>query len=126
MKHTEYLKYEFSDDELKDYAKELARENTVAAEAEEQKKAVVAQFTEKVASAKTKISMLSRYINNGYDHRSVDCSIALNDPKAGDKTIYRDDTGEVVKVCAMSEKEMQESLPFERPATPESSQASAQ
>lgn len=112
MKHTEYLKYQFTEEELRDFAKDLARENAASAEAEEQKKAVVAQFTEKVASSKSKISQLSRYINNGYDHRSIDCSILMNTPFVGRKTIIRDDTGEIVKELVMSEQEKQETLPF--------------
>jgi hypothetical protein len=113
MNHTEFLKYTFSEPELKDFSKELARENTTVAEAEEQKKAVVAQFTEKITSSKSKISQLSRYINNGYDYRNVECSIAMNSPNTGFKTVVRDDTGEEVKTLPMTESEMQEKLQFE-------------
>ena len=111
-KHSEYLKYTFSESELREHAKDLARENTVASEAEEQKKAVVAQFTEKVASAKTKISMLSRYINNGYDHRSVECETTLDMPEKGIARVVRLDTGEVVRERAMTPSELQIKLPL--------------
>ena len=113
MKHLEILKYTFSDPELKGFSKELARENTTVAEAEEQKKAVMAQFAETITSSKSRISILSRYINNGYDYRNIECSVAMNSPNTGFKTIVRDDTGEEVKTVPMTESEMQEELKFD-------------
>lgn len=112
MKHTEYLKYTFTESELKEFAKELARQTATMSEVEEEKKAVVANFTERIAAAKSNASRLSRYINNGYDYRNIDCSVKLNDPNTGVKTIYRDDTGESVKTYPMTQDELQEKLPL--------------
>ena len=115
MNCTEYLKYEFTEKELKDLARELARENTAMAESEEEKKSVVASFTERIADAKMKISKLSRYINNGYDYRNIECAVVMNSPRAGVKEVVRIDTGEIVKTINMTDTEKQESLPFEVP-----------
>ena len=112
MKHTEYLKYTFTEPELKQFSKELARNTTMMAESEEEKKAVVADFSERIASAKTQVSRLSRYINNGYDYCNVECSVVFHNPTPGSKTIYRDDTGEAVKTLAMEPDEMQQELPL--------------
>ncbi len=112
-KTSEYLKYTFTEEETKSFARELARENTAAAEVEEQKKAVMASFTEKLTASKSKISMLSRYINNGYDYRTIDCEIIMDNPFAGFKTIVRLDTGEEVKTLPMMQSEMQTELPLQ-------------
>ncbi len=112
-KTSEYLKYVFTEDETKSFARELARENTAAAEVEEQKKAVMASFAEKLTASKSKISMLSRYINNGYDYRTIDCEIVMDTPSTGFKTIVRLDTGEEVKTLPMLQSEMQAELPLQ-------------
>lgn len=113
LKTTEFLKYVFSEEELRQFAKELARQSTMAAEAQEEKKAVVAQYSERIASCQTNISKLSRFINNGYEHRNIDCSVLFHAPTQGSKTITRVDTGEIVKIVAMSQDELQETLAFE-------------
>jgi hypothetical protein len=122
LKHTEWLKYNFTEKELREFAKELARETALLAEAEEQKKAIVASFSEKVATAKTKLSILSRYINNGYDYRNVDCSVLMDSPKDGMKTVYRDDTGEEVKIAPMTPEEKQYVLTLASDEKPEATQ----
>lgn len=109
---TEWLKYEFSEDELKEFAKKLAYETRELMENEETKKSVMSDFKSKIESSKEKISKLSNLINNGYEYRNIDCEVQLNSPEDGQKTIIRKDTGEVVKSLSMTEEEKQEKLNF--------------
>lgn len=110
MKTTEFLKYEFDEEELRIFSRDLARESTKLTEAEEEKKAVVAQFAERCAVSKSTISRLARYINNGYEYRNIDCEVHMHTPSDGIKTIARIDNGQIVKQIAMTAGELQENL----------------
>lgn len=118
MTCTEYLSYTFTTEELADIAGQLARRNTEAAELEDRKKQVVSDFSAQITAAKAEISRLARLYSNGHEYRNIDCEVRFNDPASGRATIVRLDTGEVVKVRAMTGDELQQSLPFEPPATP--------
>ena len=106
----EYLKYQFSEQELKDISKKLAYENKNYDELEDAKKSVTSDFSSKLNSSRANISKLSNNINNGYEYRDIECEIRLNEPADGQKTIVRKDTGEIVRVEDMTEREMQEEL----------------
>ena len=107
---TEWLKYEFTEEEQKELAKKLAYETRNLMENEEAKKSVMSDFKSKIEAAKEKISKLSNQINNGYEYRNIECVVSLNDPKEGHKTLTRKDTGEVVKTVSMNSEEKQEKL----------------
>jgi len=107
---TEWLKYEFTEEELKDFSKRLAYETRELMENEEAKKSVMSDFKSKIESSKEKISKLSNQINNGYEYRNIDCEVILNEPEAGMKQIVRKDTGELVKTLTMNSEEKQENL----------------
>jgi hypothetical protein len=81
-------------------------------EAEESKKAVVAQFGERIASLRADTSSLARKFNSGYEYRNIECKVLYHEPSPAQKGIMRLDTGEVVKVQAMTFNELQEILPF--------------
>jgi|SRR6478609_2211574 len=108
----EFLKYVFSGEELNEFATELARKTSEMTEAEESKKAVVAQFGERIASLRADTSSLARKFNSGYEYRNIECKVLYHEPLPAQKTIMRLDTGEVVKVQAMTFNELQEILPF--------------
>jgi hypothetical protein len=110
METTKWLKYQFTENELKEIARKLAYENKNFDELEEGKKAVTSEFKSKTDASRASISKLSNYINNGYEMRVIDCKVEFNDPENGQKTVYRKDTGELVEVLEMSHDEMQEKL----------------
>lgn len=103
----EFLKYSFTQDEILSKGSELARINSEAASIENEKKSITSQFKAKLDEKTAQIEVISNHINNGYEHRYVDCVIHHNDPNTGMKTVYRKDTGEVVKRESMSAEEMQ-------------------
>ncbi len=45
--------------------------------------------------------------------RDVDCTVTLNKPKSGKKTVTRDDTKEVLGTEEMTTDELQEQLPLD-------------
>lgn len=49
----------------------------------------------------------------GFEFKWVTCKVLYNDPKNGDKTLIRLDTGEVVRIEEMNYGECQENLPLE-------------
>jgi len=106
----EYLRYNFSESEIKEFSKKLAYENKQLEELEEAKKTVAAEFSSKIQSAKSQISKLATNINNGYDYREIKCEILFDVPETGYKTIKRLDTNEVVRVEEMTPQELQRDL----------------
>jgi hypothetical protein len=109
----EYLKYQFTEPELKERATQLARECRELEDIENEKKQVMSDFKAKIDGHQAKISGLSNNINNGYEYRYIDCEVVLNQPIDGEKQIIRKDTGELVKQEAMTPQELQEELPLE-------------
>jgi hypothetical protein len=113
---TEYLKYTFSDDELKEKAAQLAMECKEEREIEDEKKQAMSLFKSKLDSHAANIAKLASYINNGYEYRYIECEIMFDFPLAGRKTFFRKDTGKIAKEEDMTETEMQCELPLEENA----------
>lgn len=124
---THHLKCDFTESELKEFSRTMAREAQDLATAEDQKKVAVAQFAESIARHKSVIGQMARNINNGYEMRLVPCVVVLDKPVRGKATIVRKDTGDLVKERDMDEGEVREaaqaSLPLEEPAKPASKAA---
>lgn len=112
------LKVIFGEDELKEFSGQLARATEELCAAEEEKKAITAQFKERTESAKMTALALSRKINSGYDMRYVDCELKMDDPRVGEVTIIRLDTGEIVRTRPMTDEECQFKLDFDKQFDP--------
>ena len=109
-KEVHLLRCDFSEDELKQFSKDLARSTAQLAQAEEEKKSAMAQFAERLTGAKALASSLARRINEGYEMRMVDCEVRLDSPTNGTATVVRKDTGEIVKERPMTAGELQGEL----------------
>ena len=59
---------------------------------------------------KRAIGRLSRDINGGWEMRYIECVCQFHTPTIATKRIVRQDTGEVVRECAMEKDELQENL----------------
>ena len=57
-------------------------------------------------------SKLSYQIKKRAELRPVDCAVQMNNPRVGEKTIVRLDTGEMVKIEMMTDYERQEEIDF--------------
>jgi hypothetical protein len=115
-KLTEYLKYEFTDAEIADMARELARHNRRIASLEEDKKSVVAQFKADMDKVSADISRLSQFIVTGSEFRNVECTMVLDTPETGKKTVTRLDNNEVVRIVPMTDEDRQMALNLEAEA----------
>ena len=113
-RHTEWLAYRFTEEEKAEVASSLAQANQSRAELEEKKAQVMAEFKSQITATEAIIAKESRRYNNGYEYRDIECSIALDSPKAGLKTIVRLDTGEFVRQVEMSAEDRQKTLEFEQ------------
>lgn len=112
----EYLRYEFTRDELEDKSKELARHTLERGRLEQNKKEVDSQLKAQIEAETSQIALLAGHINMGHESRMIDCAILWHNPKNGRATICRIDTGEVVRERAMTYDELQDRLPFHNTA----------
>lgn len=106
----EFLRYDFTEDEVKEKAKTLALAVQRQTQAQEEQKAAQSQFKERIESCTSQIGKLSREINMGWEMRTIPCFVLFHNPKQGMKQIVRTDTGELVREIAMTTSEMQEKL----------------
>ena len=106
----EYLRYVFSEEELRDRAKSLAMNVQRQTQTGEEQKAAQAQFKERLERFTSEIGKLSRDINNGWEMRTITCRVLYHSPVSGTKRIVREDTGELVHERPMTRSEMQENL----------------
>jgi hypothetical protein len=116
LEYTEYLKCDFSDAEISDRARELATSNRRRTAIEQQKKEIDSDLNGQIEAENTKIQRLSEQIGMGYEYRNVECRVELDTPEVGCKRIVRLDSGEEVKVTAMTDADRQELLDLQENA----------
>ena len=112
-KCSEYLKYIFTEEEMAENAQTLARKTRSLQEFALKKKQLAADLKKEEEALNSETATLARYVGDGYDFRMIDCSISYDLPKVGVKTIFRMDTGEVVRTERMADSEMQRELSLE-------------
>ena len=105
-KTTEFLKYEFSPDEVKEMSIDMAQKTITAKNLEEQKKAVDSDFKSQIDAAKLEANSLARKIRDGHEYRNIDCKKEINF-ETGMTKIIRMDTGEQVTERKMNASEKQ-------------------
>jgi hypothetical protein len=116
VKFTEYCKYTFTDAEITDAAKELARAAQQRASLEQRKKEVDSQLKADIEAQNSIVGRLSSYINTGYEYRDIECRVELDTPEVGKKRIVRLDTEEEVKVVPMTDMDRQMRLELQEKA----------
>ena len=112
-KTRQFLKHEFSHDEIHEKGIELARLSAEKASLEKEKTAVTSDFKAKIDGKASEIDLIGQHINSGHEHRNIECLIYYHNPSQGKKTIVRTDTNEVVRVESMNAEEMQTEFEFE-------------
>lgn len=106
----EFLRYDFTDLEMKERADALSLALQRKERAEQDQKAAQAQFKERIEAQTNIISRVSREYQAGYEFRDIECSVEFHIPVIGSKRITRIDTGEMIRECAMRHDELQENL----------------
>lgn len=98
------FQYNFSQEELHEKSKELARACNERVKLEEQKKSVTSDFKAKIDSKSAEVNILSGHISNGYEWLTKTCDVEY-DFDAGKKKYYYD--GLMVGVERMSPNDYQ-------------------
>lgn len=95
------IKYEFDRDEIRALGQELARRQQNLVDARGSRMASQKAMKAEEESIANDIGRLTQNVNNGWELRVVQCSVRLNDPKSGSKTLFRTDTGELLETLPM-------------------------
>lgn len=88
------LRYEFTNEEMRDLGRDLSVKNQELRQLEEQKKSVVADFGSRMTIAKEHISSLSDKVASGYEMRDVMCMVEYHTPGINKKSYTRTDNSE--------------------------------
>lgn len=103
------LSCNLTDEELLAYSKDLAKASQDKEGTDRKRKEVADDYKAQLTKLDAEISILSRKIGNGYEHRDIDC-YWLYDWTTGRKSLIRTDTAEIVQVSAIEESEKQKTL----------------
>lgn len=109
---SEMLRCAFSQSEKMELSEQLANELTNKRRCEGRHRARQAEYKREMKQIEEKIDELSDWVASGYQLREVECSVYFHSPRQGQKTIIRDDTGEIVNVALMSSEELQLAMAF--------------
>lgn len=113
-KTVESLRVKLTEKEQIEYSKQLAKHINDLQDKENKKKETVKIIDGEIAVCKAQINILSLKISNGYEYRAVECSWCIREPE-GHKTLYRDDTGEIVRIVKLSQDDLQRKLRLDIP-----------
>lgn len=107
----ESLKYQFTPSELLHLSQQMAAERNQSLLWQQRKAEANAFFKDAIDAHEAEVTRLSKLVNNGFEYRWVGCVVHYNDPAVGEKSIYRTDTGELLRALPMSHSERQEESP---------------
>lgn len=88
------IKHVFDEDELRELGSKLADEEFNLANAEMEKSQAVSNHNTIIKTINANITKLATSIKDGFEMREVECSVRMNDPKEGKKTVTRNDNGQ--------------------------------
>lgn len=88
------VKHVFNEDELRELGGKLADEEFNLANAEMEKSQAVSNHNAGIKTINANITKLATSIKDGFEMREVECSVRMNDPKEGKKTVTRRDNGQ--------------------------------
>ncbi len=108
----ENLKTKLSEAELKLYAKELSDKFIDHVQLEADKKGVVAEYKAKIEVIDGQLNLLSQKVSTQHEWRDVDCHWGYN-WKTDKKALVRQDTGEIVRECKITQADRQKLFPLE-------------
>lgn len=102
----ELLEVVLKEEELLENAKKLSQRNQEKNRLESEKKTIVSQFSAKINSCDADIEKYSLIGTTGCESRMIKCETHYNDPEKGQKTLYRCDTKEKVRITSMCVSEI--------------------
>lgn len=110
---TEYLRHDFTAGELTALAHEMALNLERKDEAERRKSQVAKQMAGEIEALEITVRRARHLYAQGYEYRNIACTVEMDCPIAGHKSLRRNDTGEVVKVSLMTADDRQGVLALE-------------
>ena len=108
----ESCKYQFSQSELFQLGGMLAQVTQNLHDLHAEKREVMKSLAAQIEAFEKKIAGLAIKINQGYEMRELEVRVILDAPKPGVKSLFRIDTGEVVREEPMTPAEMQRAIEF--------------
>lgn len=103
------LSVKLTQEEMLVYSKELAKHTQDLRDKENRKKEVAKMMDAEISGHKAHIDALSLKIANGYEYREISCTWEFDSEK-NIKTLFRDDTGEIVKSEKLTSQDLQKSF----------------
>lgn len=110
---TEYLRYDYTTEERRQLADEMARGIAEIKRIEDEKATVNASIKSRMTTAQEKVNLNQTRYMAGYDMREVKCQ-EVKDMDTGMVTLIRLDTGEEVRSRKLNEDERQFLLDLDR------------
>lgn len=98
-KRTVAVRYDFNEAEIRAISQQLAQRQIELVEVEDEKKSVMASFTDRVKAKKIDIGKFSRQVRDGWENRDHNCILIL-DFKKREKRYKDAGTKKIVKVEA--------------------------
>jgi hypothetical protein len=114
-KDFESVKYEFTQDEIRELGKSLAVEGARLDEVKGERAAVLADFKARTEAIAGRQRELQFQINNGYKLIEVEVMTMKHTPRDGIKQILRIDTNTVLREEPMTARELQDSFGWREP-----------
>lgn len=108
----ESVPYKFDDDELQALGAELARANQQVYDLRAEKSAMSTTISASIKAAEKLAAELTTKRNQGFEYRDVEVISVMDKPKPGLKTVVRTDTGEDLRIVAMTLEEQQSTFSF--------------
>jgi predicted phage-related endonuclease len=106
----ELCKYEFSEEEKRELAMEMAKTVGELDQKTLEKKAIMSDLKSQIDSLDAQVKSLASKLNTGYEHRNMNCRVERDVPS---RTVYyyRVDTDKLVKTRPMTQDELQSTIP---------------
>jgi phage host-nuclease inhibitor protein Gam len=99
-------KYEFSENELKEVAERLALQTQKKTEIEDEKKAVLSTYKQRLDQIQMEINKAASQYKNRYEMREIECAVE-RDFTTGEIRYIRTDTGQIASTERMSMSDRQ-------------------
>lgn len=104
---TDYLRVDYTPDELATKAQDLAAKIQELGRVENHKKNITSDLGAKIKTLEAEVSTLTGQVSSKGEYRSIRCEWHMNTPRRGRKTLYRTDTLAVVREEEMIDNDCQ-------------------
>jgi len=103
---TEWCKYDFTSEELRDIAETLAIKTQDLEKVEDEKKSVMSSYKERAEKIALEIKTAARKYKDRYEMRDIECAVE-RDFETGEVRYIRIDNGEIARTSKMTMAERQ-------------------